>query len=77
MHVDDNLYTAVGITRIWWVMHCSIAGIISILGDNEPNLCSEQPDMEKFLKDEVSHECHQLGLIVNTCTLDVTIPPDK
>ena len=77
MHVDDNLYAAVGITRIQWAMHCSIADIISILGNNEPDLHSEQPDMEKFLKDEVSHECCQLGLIVNTCTLDVTIPPNK
>ena len=79
MHVDDNLYAAVGITGIQWVMCCSIAGIIGVLGDNEPNLlCSEQPDMEKFLKDKVSHECHQLGLIIDTRTLDVTIlPPDK
>ena len=77
MHVDDNLYTAVGIAGIRWAMHCSIAGIISVLGDNEPNLCRKQPNMEKFLKDEVSHERHQLGLIMNTCTLDVTIPPNK
>ena len=78
MHVDNNLYAAMGITRIWWAMRCSIAGIIGMLSDNEPNLCSsEQPDMEKFLKDEVSYECRQLGLIVNTHTLDVTISPDK
>ena len=77
MHVDDNLHAAVGIAGIRWAMRCSIAGIIGVLGDNEPDLRSEQPDMEKFLKDEVSYERRQLGLIVNTRTLDVTIPPDK
>ena len=56
MHIDDNLYAAVGIAGIQWAMCCSISGIISILGDNEPDLRSKQPDMEKFLKDEVSHE---------------------
>ena len=77
MHVNNNLYAAVGTAGIRWVMHCSIAGITSILSDNEPALCSEQPNIEKFLKDEVSYECHQLGLIVNTCTLDITILPNK
>ena len=56
MHVDDNLYAAVGIAGIQWAMRCSIAGIIGVLSDNEPDLRSEQPDMEKFLKDKVSHE---------------------
>ena len=56
MHVNDNLYAAVGITRIQWAMCCSIARIIGILSNNEPDLWSEQPDMEKSLKDEVSHE---------------------
>ena len=77
MHMDNNLYAAVGITGIWWAMHCSIAEIISMLSNNEPDLCSEQSDIEKFLKDEVSYEHHQLRLIVNTRTLDVTIMPNK
>ena len=77
MHVNDNLYAAVGIAGIQWAMRCSIAGIIGVLGNNEPDIRSEQPDMEKFLKDEVSYERRQLGLIVNTRTLDVTISRDK
>ena len=77
MHMDNNLYAAMVIARIRWAMPCSIARIIGVLGDNEPDICSEQPDMEKFLKDEVSYEHHQLGLIVNTHTLDIMISPDK
>ena len=77
MHIDDNLFAAVGIPGIWWAMHCSIAGLIGILGDNESALQSKQPDMEKFLKDEVGFQWWQLGLIINTCTLDITIPEDK
>ena len=66
MHMDDNLFAAVGITGIRWAMCCSITSLIGVLGDNELELRSPQPDMGKFLKDEVSHEHHQLGLIINT-----------
>jgi hypothetical protein len=38
MHVDNNLYAAAGVEHMKWAMRCSIAGIQSILGKNEPDL---------------------------------------
>ena len=76
MHINDNLFAAVRILGIRWAMRCSV-GLAGVLGDNEPALWSEQPDMEKFLKDEVGFQQWQLGLIINTHTLDITIPADK
>ena len=77
MHVDDNLFAAVDIPGIQWAMHCSITGLNGVLSDKELVLQSKQLDMEKFLKNEVGYKCQQLGLISNTCTLDITILDDK
>jgi hypothetical protein len=77
MHVDDNLYAAAGVEHMRWAMRCSIAGLQTIMGPNEPTLRPCQPDLEKFLKEPVSYERRQLGYITNTRTMLVTIPDDK
>jgi hypothetical protein len=77
MHVDDNLYAAAGEQHMRWAMRCSIAGLQTIFGPNEPDLRPCQPDLEKFLAHPVSFECRQLGYITNTRTMSVTIPDDK
>ena len=77
MHIDDNLYAATGVEPMQWAMQCSIAGLQMLLGENAPELRSCQPDMEKFLQYPVSHPRHQLGYIIDTQTMTVTIPDDK
>jgi hypothetical protein len=77
MHVDDNLYAAAGVEHMKWAMRCSIAGIQGILGKNEPNLRSCQPDTEKFFLSAVSHTRRQLGYVTDTRTMRVGIPDDK
>jgi hypothetical protein len=77
MHVDNNLYAAAGVKPMRWAMRCSIAGLQMLLGENAPELRSCQPDMEKFLQYPVSHTHCQLGYIIDTQTMTVTIPDDK
>jgi hypothetical protein len=77
MHVDDNLYAAAGKEHMQWAMRCSIAGLQGILGDNEPALRACQPDLEKFLAQDVSYCRRQLGYVINTRSMMVTIPEDK
>jgi hypothetical protein len=77
MYVDDNLYAAASPDDMRWAMRCSIAGLIGVLGDNEPDLRPSQPDTEKFFKTPVSYMRRQLGYITNTRTMTVSIPEDK
>ena len=77
MHVDDNLYGAAGPDQMRWAMRCSIAGLIGVLGDNEPDIRPSQPDTEKFFKNTVSHTRRQLGYITDTRTMSISIPADK
>jgi hypothetical protein len=77
MHVDDNLYAAAGADQMRWAMRCSIAGLLGVLGDNEPEIRPSQPDTEKFFKSTVSHIRRQLGYITNTRTMSISIPDDK
>ena len=77
MHVDDALYAAAGKSRMLWAMRCSIGGLIGIMGENEPHLRASQPDMDKFLREVVSHVRHQLGYVTNTRTMIVSIPAEK
>ena len=58
-------------------MQCSIAGLQMLLSENAPELRSCQPYMEKFLQYPVSHTRHQLGYIIDTWTMTVTIPDNK
>jgi hypothetical protein len=77
MHVDDNLHAAVGKEHMQWAMRCSIASLQGILGENEPALRMCQPDLEKFLAQEVSYCQRQLGYVVTTWSRMVTVPEDK
>ena len=77
MYVDDNLYAAASPDDMRWAMRCSIAGLIGVLGDNEPDLRPSQPDTEKFFKTPVSYMRRQLGYITNTRTMTISIPDDK
>jgi hypothetical protein len=77
MYVDDNLYAAASHDDMRWAMRCSIAGLIGVLGDNEPDLRPSQPDTEKFFKTPVSYMRRQLGYITNTRTMTISIPDDK
>lgn len=39
MHVDNNLYATTGVEHMRWAIRCSIAGLQTIMGPNEPELC--------------------------------------
>jgi hypothetical protein len=77
MHVEDNLYGVAGPNRMQWAMQCSIAGLIGVLGENEPDIHPSQPDTKKFFKHTVSHTQRQLGYITDTHTMSISIPTDK
>jgi hypothetical protein len=58
-------------------MRCSIAGLIGVLGDNEPDIRPSQPDTEKFFKNTVSYTRRQLKYITDTRTMLISIPTNK
>lgn len=44
MHVEDCLYAAAGEDWMRYLMRCSIMGLMGILGHNDPDFRSDQPD---------------------------------
>ena len=77
MYVDDDLYAAVGVDRMRWLIRCSIQSAYLMFG--EPDL-SQRPDpidFDKFVREMISHMRTQLGYTINTRLLTVTIPERK
>lgn len=86
MHVDDNLYAAVGEPWMRWAMRCSIASLNVVMGAEHLNDDARVPtpevrpkpcDFEKFTREIVSHRRRQLGCVIDTRSLMVEIPDDK
>jgi hypothetical protein len=77
MHVDDNLYAEVGEERMRWAMRCSIHALNIVMGGSDPDVRPNPTDFDKFTRERVSHIRRQLGYVINTRLMTVTIPDDK
>jgi hypothetical protein len=77
MYVDDNLYTQVGQGRMRQAMRCSLHALNVVMGGPDPEARPSRTNLEKFLREPVSHHRRQVGYIVNTCWMIVMIPEDK
>jgi hypothetical protein len=77
MYVNDNLYTQVGQGRMRQAMRCSIHALNVVMGGPDPEARPNRTDLEKFLREPVSHHRRQGGYVVDTHQMIVMIPEDK
>jgi hypothetical protein len=77
MYVDDNLYAQVGQERMNQAMRCSIHALNVVMGGPDLKARPNPTDLDKFLREPVSHHRRQVGYIVNTHRMIVMIPEDK
>jgi len=77
MHVDDNLYAEVGIARMQMAMRYSIQALHLVMGGDDPATRPRLVDMDKFFREPVGHRRTQLGSVIDTRLLTVTISEDK
>ena len=76
MFVDDNLYANYR-HLLRRMMAASIEALFVILGTPAPLERQCCLAMDKFLKTKCSFERTQLGFLINTRTMMVTLPSDK
>ena len=76
MFVDDNLIAEIK-SRMKQAQAASIESLFILLGRPEPEFRKVAVCMEKFVQSLCSHERVQLGLLVNTRKMTVSLPPDK
>jgi hypothetical protein len=77
MHIDNVLYAEVGEERMKKAMRCSIHALNIIMSSSDPNLCPNPTNFNKFIQEIVSHLHRQLGYVINTRQMIVTIPDEK
>jgi hypothetical protein len=77
MYVNDNLYAQVGQERMRQAMRCSIHALNVVMGGPGPEARPNPTNLDKFLREPVSHHHQQVGYIVNTHQMIVMIPEDK
>ena len=76
MHVDDNLMTDTT-TRIQDAIVASIASNFEVLGEPNPSVRKVSLAEDKFTKTELSSARPQLGILIDTRSLTVSITDDK
>ena len=77
MHVDDNMYAAASEQALRWAMRCSIHALNFMMGGSDPALRPNPVDFDKFVRELIGHRRRQVGYIIDTRLLAVSIPDDK
>jgi len=66
MYVDNDMSAAVGEERTQWNMQCSLHSAYLILGEPDLDRRPNAIDLDKFVREPISHERTQLGFHINS-----------